>query len=64
MIIESFFFHLPRACLIKVESEVLVSTGDFRVVLTKSTVSLKRSIKKNSQRANKHCESVFLIRRK
>ena len=45
MIIESFFFHLPRACLIKVESEVLVSTGDFRVVLTKSTVSLKRSIK-------------------
>ena len=44
IIIESFVSHLPRVCLIKIESEALVSTSDFRPVLTKSIVSWKRSI--------------------
>ena len=35
-------FFLPRTCLIKVESEALVSTSDFCPVLTKSTVSWEK----------------------
>ena len=37
-------FDLPRTCVIKIESEALVSTSDFCPVLTKWTVSWGRSV--------------------
>ena len=60
IIIESSIFYLPRACLIKIESEALVSTRDFPHVPNQPY--LGKSLLRNSKLQNIHLVNNWLFR--